>query len=74
MTLGEKETLMRRAAEGQKHVVIVDNGGQTFRGVARRFEDWYQTDSNYAALSLADESVGDCRLESKEILYIEVCR
>lgn len=74
MTLGEKETLMRRAAAGQKLLVIVDNAGQTYRGTAQGFEAWYQTENGYAALYFDREGGDICRVDSKDILYIEVCR
>ena len=74
MTLRERETLMRAAAEGGKHVVIVDNGGQTYRGAALEFADWYQTESGYAALWLEGVGAQACRLGSDQILYIELSR
>ena len=74
MTLREREDLMRCAAQGRKQVVIVDNSGQTYRGAAREFADWYQTESGYAALSFAGDDARDCRLESNQILYIELSR
>ena len=74
MTLREREDLMRSAAQGRKQVVIVDNAGQTYRGAAREFADWYQTESGYAALSFAGDGGQACRLESREILYIELSR
>lgn len=74
MTLRERENLMRRAAEGQKHVVIVDNGGQTYRGTARSFSDWYQAESGYASLYFDLEGEDVCRIESRDILYIELSR
>ena len=65
---------MRAAAQGRKHVVIVDNAGQTYRGTAREFADWYQTESGYAALAFDGDGAGDCRLGSDQILYIELSR
>ena len=74
MTLGEKEQLMRRAAEGQKGGVIVGSGGQTYRGTARGFEDWYQTENSYASLYFDLDGEDVCRMDSKDILYIELAR
>ena len=65
---------MRSAAQGRKQVVIVDNAGQTYRGAAREFADWYQTESGYAALWFVGDGTGACRLESHQILYIELSR
>ena len=65
---------MRAAAQGRKHVVIVDNTGQTYRGAAREFADWYQTESGYAALWVEGDGTPACRLGSDQILYIELSR